>query len=1082
MGSASLLTLTNLLAANAQQVAQTQMAQAAPEAVPEQVLITGSLIHGTAAVGVPVTNLSVQDFRQTGALTTADLFRTIPVANVSPGAVATNSGGHLERETRVNIRGLDQTGPRSLLMVDGMRFPPQADGICAIDPSIIPALALDRIDILADGASATYGSDAIAGVINIILKRGFDGAVTQLNYSVGDAGGDHFQAAQLWGRTWNGGDITLSYEWYDEAPVLGTSHSKYTANYTPWGLDDRTPLGASLPGVISATGFGGSPTAAPWQPPGLGLGTAANFGTNCANCFAIPAGTGLPFNPINGGIGPLAPFSGSTLNWTTFNTAANSGTNGTRNEFDPFFHGQGYEVAPQQRNAATLTIDQRLTRNISFYGSAFYSNRRVEQLVAEGALQVTNDLLRVAVPTFNPYYPTGGAPAGLRVAYDLAKENPPHLNAYELSHRYAFGLNIDLPGDWHGQIYDSRSYDSNRYNYIGGGPANVSAVSAALGWTIGVTPASGTTPAIASWSRPSTVPYLNLFCDPRTIQCNSPVTLNYVNGTRYLDDIFTTDERGARFDGSLFDVPAGQVKAAVGGTYTSFDVIFHRGNNSGSSNLILQNIVDSQPYNVWAAFVQLNIPVFGDNNSIPLFRRLDLEASWRHDQYHGTLVGGTSNPKIGFTWNLSEDLGVTVRGGWGTSFRFANAGEYSVVASDAAADFGLPTSASPITISCGAGGTPPVGSVAAKLFATGLFPCGSAPPGVSWSGGPQTVLRQYIDASTGLVTSREGGIALAPESSTNWSLGGEFAPQTFLRGLDVQATWYSVKVNGTLLGFNNPTGTTLGNPHEAFHFIVPSDLGCPVAQNANPSLCAPFELMVTKFLQDPNNVAPASALTSIYWINDGGTVGTGFLKVQGVDWNASYDIDLGDLGAWNTGIAGTYYLHRYFVQTPGDNITDALHQNLAPNGGLAQNGVETLPRFKYRARLGWSNGAWSVTGFANYESHYFHTQSAPPNVNFQCTAAGGTTPGGTFPCLISNYTNIQPSWYTFDLSIGYDTGDTPANDYLKNIGMQVTIQNLMGIHPAFQYGPSNQGRTFAAFDILKSDQGRTFGVTLTKTW
>src|SRR5712672_2572452 len=280
MGSASLLTLTNALAANAQQVAQAQMAQA--QEVPEQVLITGSLIHGTAAVGVPVTNLNVQDFRQTGALTTADLFRTIPVANVSPGAVATNSGGHLERETRVNIRGLDQTGPRSLLMIDGYRFPPQADGNCAIDPSIIPALALDRIDILADGASATYGSDAIAGVINIILKRGFDGAITQFNFSAPDAGGLHYQASQLWGRTWDGGGITLSYEWYDEAPVYGTAHSKYTQNYSPWGLDDRRPLAGAFPGIISAGGFGGAPaaTTAPWQPASNGFGTSAAFGTN----------------------------------------------------------------------------------------------------------------------------------------------------------------------------------------------------------------------------------------------------------------------------------------------------------------------------------------------------------------------------------------------------------------------------------------------------------------------------------------------------------------------------------------------------------------------------------------------------------------------------------------------------------------------------------------------------------------------------------------------------------------------------------------------------------------------------------
>src|SRR6059058_922388 len=173
MGSASFLTLT-AMAAHAQPVAQAQMAQAAPGTVPEQVLITGSLIHGTAAVGVPVTTLGTQDFTQTGNVTIGDLFRTVPEANVAPGPSAVNSGGHQERETRVNIRGLDATGPRSLLMIDGIRFPPQADGLCAIDPSIIPALALDRVDILADGASATYGSDAVAGVINIVLKRNFD--------------------------------------------------------------------------------------------------------------------------------------------------------------------------------------------------------------------------------------------------------------------------------------------------------------------------------------------------------------------------------------------------------------------------------------------------------------------------------------------------------------------------------------------------------------------------------------------------------------------------------------------------------------------------------------------------------------------------------------------------------------------------------------------------------------------------------------------------------------------------------------------------------------------------------------------
>jgi hypothetical protein len=83
----------------------------------------------------------------------------------------------------------------------------------------------------------------------------------------------------------------------------------------------------------------------------------------------------------------------------------------------------------------------------------------------------------------------------------------------------------------------------------------------------------------------------------------------------------------------------------------------------------------------------------------------------------------------------------------------------------------------------------------------------------------------------------------------------------------------------------------------------------------------------------------------------------------------------------------------------------------------------------YRARLGWSNRPYSVSGFVNNISHFFPTWPVPPNVNFQCTAAGGTTPGGSFPCAINNWSNIEPAWYTFDLSVGHNTGDMPANDY-----------------------------------------------------
>jgi len=1049
MGSASFLTLTSVVGAQAQQMtAQAQMAQA--EAVPEQVLITGSLIHGTAAVGVPVTNLGTQDFTQTGAVTLADLFRTVPEANVAPGPSAVNSGGHQERETRVNIRGLDQTGPRTLLMVDGVRFPPQADGLCAIDPSVIPALALDRVDILADGASATYGSDAIAGVINVILKRNFDGAVTLVHYEQPDRGGQQIQASQLWGRTWEGGDITLTYEFTNEEHVKG--HSNFTMNYSPWGLDNQIPIGSSLPGTIS--------TGAPNVNNGVG---ASGVGTVCSNCFVIPKGSGANFNAaLHNGLGPLNPSEGATLNFPSLAAGVN--------EIDPLK--TGWELAAQQKNSFVATVDQRLFPGVSVFFTGFDANRRVTELLPSDYSQgVTNDIKTFSVPTTNPYYPTG-APNNLRVSYNFSQEVPPNLPAYEISFRYSGGLNLDLPLSWSGQLYYSYSYETNKYLLT---EVNDNAANVALGNTVG-----GVT-------KPAAIPYLNLFCDPTAFRCNSPQTLAYISGQRYLGDIYQIDERGAHFDGPIpIDLPAGQIKVAVGATYESDTVTAFTANNAGSpANTIaapnsLTPLIDVEPYNVTAEFAQVNIPVFGDNFNIPLVRRLDLEGSYRHDLYDGTLKGATSNPRVAFTWLIDEMVGATVRGSWGTSFRFANAGEYSTIASDANADFNINGQPGPVQMQC-SGGVPTPGTAAAALIASGIA-CNSFPGGIGWAGGPHPELRSYTTPA-GTTATHEGGTSLAPEKSINYSVGFELAPQfAFLRGLDVQATWYSVKVNGTLSAFTNTTTATLNQVSDRFHVIIPSDLGCPTSANVNPASCAPFEKMAAAALLDRNSPSDISFLTSIFWINDGSTVNTGFLHVEGVDYNASYDVDLGDLGAWNTGITGTYYLHQYQLTGPGTPVVDWQHQNLTAIAGVAMNGVESNPRMIYRARLGWSDGPYSITGFVNHIDHYFRTWAVPPNVNMECVTAGGTIGGGTFPCAISNYTSIEPAWYTFDLSFGYNTGDIPANDYLKRINVQLVVQNVMGKHSSFQYGPSTSTRNISAYDILKPNNGRTIGISIVKNW
>jgi outer membrane receptor protein involved in Fe transport len=1085
--------------AQAQQVAQAQVAQAQTaqaSEVPEQVLITGSLIHGAAAVGVPVTNLGTQDFAQTGSLTTADLFRTVPSANVTPGPVGTLANNNIGKQTRVNIRNLDPNdGTRSLMMVDGYRFPPQGEADCTIDPSIIPAIALDRIDILVDGASATYGSDAIAGVINIILKRAYDGAVTQLRVTT-SKGKQAYQASQLYGRTWDGGDITLSYEWGENTPIHSKDAPRFGLDFTPWGLDDRTPIRSSLPGTISV----GNPT----QPASLGLGTggANALGHNCTNCWAIPAGAGVPFDAsLNAGLGPLAPSSAATLNWTSFAVPGNGGPTapaaGTRNVFNPY--SIAWYDAAQQKNSAVMTVDQRLTKDISFFGEGFYSNRRAQYLNPSNLSPSSTNDLSVQIPTINPYYPTGGAPTNLKVNYNLGLERPSFTSATELADRYLFGLNIDLPAGWTGKVYFSETFDNTIDQVL---DANPNAVSAALGWTIPSAAGVGTQPGLATWTKPGAVPYLNLFCDPRTVQCNSPTTLNYVTGIRAFTSDYWINEKGVTFDGPLFSVPAGQVKAAVGANYTTHTFFFKVLDSTSAPSLLVPVYTDARHKQVWANFAQVNIPVIGDSNAFPGIRKLDLEGSWRHDQYGD--VGGTSNPKVAFNWQVSEDIGLTFRGAWGQSFRAPSFAEESGLVKNAIAGWNSTLFAQAATISVNCGADPQ--SMAGRLTNPGpgligwngagsnggTGACGSTaqPVGLALLGAAGTAInsdfRKYIHTY---------GSELHPETATNWGFGGEFAPTKFLQGFDAQVTWYSVKINGALRGFANPNTISVNDPTLGFAYIVPTDLakaGIDVAgcsNNNTPTTCTEFETMVQKLLADGRNPVPQAIATSVLWINDGATANNGFIKVSGIDFNVSYDVDLGGLGAWNAGITGTYYLHQNGANNNSETtnpaaamVQDLFHTTLGPVGGVQQVGVESLPRMRYRARLGWSNGPWAVTGFMDYQSHFFHTQNAPPNVNFQCVTSGGTVGGGTFPCAITGYSNIEPSYYTFDLSIGYDTGDDPANTYLKHLGVQLVVQDLMDRHPAFEYRIGTGAGNPAEFDISKSDAGRTIGLILTKTW
>jgi len=1037
-GSTSLAAIASAMPASAQQVAQAQMAQGAPEAVPEQVLVTGSLIHGAAAVGVPVTTLGTDDFRTTGATTTADLFKTIPIAQVPAFQSSTDAGAKVEQTQSVNIRGLSGKGSRTLMLIDGFRFPSQGDSGCQIDPSIIPSLAIDRVDLLADGASATYGSDAVAGVINLILRRGYEGAVTEGSFGFSPGYGHNlYRGSALYGTKWDSGDLTVTYEYYMQQHTDGTKRPYYTMDFNAQGgLDNRIPIANSRPGTVS-TGAPALPTGTTINSfaypvtnvPGIPGTFTATQGTSCANCFAVPAG--------QNGVG---------LTWAKI--LANPGT---KNEINPF--ADAWEEPDQFRSAVVATFDQNVMAGVQLFADGFYDNRRSIILNAAGPnspAPAQNNAFTVAIPTTNPFYPIG-APAGIRVSYDLGLETPVHIAGNEIAGRYDAGFNIELPFNWTGKIYGSVS--SDREYAIETGLVNPGQVSAALGWTM---PAST---VLASFAKPANVPYLNVFCDPTAFTCNNATTLAYIDGFRKYFEENIIHEYGATADGTVMALPGGDLKAAIGGVYDHYAYIDEDNENYNMPGTAqVGDLVEVKRREVYAAFAQVNVPIIGDANRLPLIQRAQIEASVRYDHYNA--FGGTTNPKISGDWLVFDGLKLT--GAWGTSFRAPSFQEAGFVSG---------TLIQPINQPAGGGsnnqGTCPQTGVAAVPGSAAALIDPNCSLALQFLGGIRLSNGAGIAAPV-----RPPGFTLSPEKAQNVSAGFDFAPDDpFLKGLDVQATYYFVKIRNKLAGCS--VGSVSGQLDD------PNYASCFVTAANNPN----FQNQVLALLTNTRSQLPGvQVATNIAFIADGAYRNIGWQATNGVDFNASYDYDAGDLGAWNTGVAGTYIIDNYSVLNPGTPVVSVYS---TPNSGT-RNGPGG--RLAYRARLGWAggpDGAFSIVGFMNFLPHVNSNGGALPPLCFlqgNPTCASFGPQFAQYTTQYPTFSNYVPSMYTFDLSLSYKTGDVPANRYLKNIGVTLAVNDLLDKKPPFQYSVNTGSNTPHAFyNGISADQ-RFITLILTKAW
>lgn len=182
----------------------------------QEIVVTGTNIRGAAPRSSPLQTYSRRQIEATGASTVEQFMRTVP-QNFGSGRNQetfniTGAGSDVSQSgAAVNLRGLGNRA--TLVLVNGRRLAPTGFGE-GVDISLLPLSAVERIDILTDGASAIYGSDAVGGVVNYILRTDFDGAETRLRAGLAtDGGGEEIQASQLFGKTWSSGHALLSYDY-----------------------------------------------------------------------------------------------------------------------------------------------------------------------------------------------------------------------------------------------------------------------------------------------------------------------------------------------------------------------------------------------------------------------------------------------------------------------------------------------------------------------------------------------------------------------------------------------------------------------------------------------------------------------------------------------------------------------------------------------------------------------------------------------------------------------------------------------------------------------------------------------------
>ena len=577
----------------------------------EQVIVTGTNIAGTPVVGSAVVTLSPEDIKASGAIDAVQAVRDLPVVfnqGVTSDSRQGNGGSfNYVNNNSVNILGLSTLD--TLTLFNGHRVVAQGLQGEAVNPDIIPAIAIQRIDIQADGASAIYGSDAVTGVANFIMRRN----VKDLELSASGGEANHFNQeaiSAMSGYDWDGGNVMLAYQY--------KTNSTLTADHRSWFGDNQTAKGYN------------------------------NYDTDQCN----------PGNIVVNGVEYAIPASGVTK------ATASSLVANTVNKCDP--NSNMNLVPPSTINSVVMDFNQSVTDWLSVWGDGFLYKASTYQ---NGPANPVGSGSSSTVTSANPYFvaPPGVTATSETVNFSLYSGIPGISQGQEIAWNGTVGADVKLPYGWKLSTDYVYGHDDNRtWNGKCGAPSTAYPTTYSCAAVVpGSTGIYATALSTALASTNVATAY-NPFVPSQ--QNNQSVLDSILDAPGYGGPShFTSRYLDVNASGPLFELPGGEVSGAIGYQNQHLTGTMSTGTFSGN-NTISWGHESYHGVSVNSMFGEINVPIVSDENSMRLIRKLDVDAAIRRDEY--STVGATTNPKIGINWTISD--GLILRGTYGSSFRAPN--------------------------------------------------------------------------------------------------------------------------------------------------------------------------------------------------------------------------------------------------------------------------------------------------------------------------------------------------------------------------------------------------------------------------